>query len=153
LEKEEQGSSSVQNQRAQSESVPRRKRTHPKELQTEEFFDERDEIVEAQARELKYYEDKREHYIEAKDTPPSEDQCSPDSDEDIIIVVKVKQHGTNLAYVDFIILEGGWKGPFPLNTTLAEILAVRKNRQGYRGCNSTSESSSKSTSFLILIFV
>jgi hypothetical protein len=145
-ENEEQGSSSVRDQRVQSEGVPRRETTRSKDLKTKELSKERDEIVKTQARELKYYEGQREHYIEAKDMPPSENQCSPDSEEDIIMAVKVKQHGTNLAYVDFMTLEGGWKGPFPLNTTLAEILAARERRRGYRGGDSTSESSSKSTS-------
>jgi hypothetical protein len=146
MENEEQGSSSVQNRRGPSGGIPERETTRSKDLKTKELSNERADIVEAQARELKYYEDKREHYIEAKDTPPGEDQCSPDSDEDIIMAVKIKQHGTNLAYVDFMTLEGGWKGPFPLTTTLEEILAVRGHRRGYRGGISASESSSKSTS-------
>jgi hypothetical protein len=70
-ENEEQGSSSVRDQRVQSEGVPRRETTRSKDLKTIELSKERD--VKAQARELKYYEDQREHYIEAKDTPPSED--------------------------------------------------------------------------------
>ena len=81
------------------------------------------------------------HEIEVKDGGTA---CPPDRDDDILMVLKIKGRGTKLAYVDYINLDQGWDGPFPLDTTLAQLLEMRRQRMGYRQASAPSESSSES---------
>jgi hypothetical protein len=81
------------------------------------------------------------HEIDVKDGGTA---CPPDRDDDILMVLKVKGRGTKLAYVDYINLDQGWDGPFPLDTTLGQLLEMRRQRMGYRQAKEPSESSFES---------
>jgi hypothetical protein len=110
-------------------------------LETKNFFDELerrnagDPQLKAEAKERVVHE------IGVKDGGTA---CPPDRDDDVLMVLKIKGKGTKLAYVDYINLDQGWDGPFPLDTTLGQLLEMRRQRMGYRQAKEPSESSSES---------
>jgi hypothetical protein len=125
------------------DKAPRGKgeRYHSKDLETENFFDNlerintKDSLLKAQAKEQEVHE------IEVKSGGTA---CPPDRDDDILMVLKIKGKGARLAYVGYINLDQGWDGPFPLDTTLGQLLERRRQRMGYRQAREPSEPSSES---------
>jgi hypothetical protein len=89
----------------------------------DEFFvdlDKRDEKIEAKPR-----AQAKEWAKRGKKEKVGGTKCPPNRDDDILMVVKIKGRVTKLAYVDYINLDLGWGGPYPLDTTLGELLEMR----------------------------